>query len=88
MAEQDFRRGDGEVGTVMFSEPQEINSGFVGQHPLFDQIAQYLCLMQRPAVRPLRDIAEGIEAEFEGFGHERFHFLLPWPDFLRLFLTP
>ena len=68
-AQQHFGRGDGEIGAVMFADADEIDPEFVGEHTLFDNVAEHLRIRLLRAVVVRRHVSERIEAQFERFGH-------------------
>jgi hypothetical protein len=49
----------------MFADANEIDAGLIGQHSLVDEIADDLRAGKRLAVRPVGDVAEGVETEFD-----------------------
>src|ERR1700753_3129318 len=53
----------------MLAEPEEIDADLIGEHAFLDEIADNLRRGERLAVRPVGDIAERVEAEFDCMGH-------------------
>ncbi len=49
--EHGLRRGDGEIGTVMLADADEIDADLIGQHGFLDEVADHLRMRQRLAVR-------------------------------------
>ena len=70
--QHDFRRGDREVRAVVLADADGIDADLVGENRLLDEIADDLRGVQRLAVRSVGDVAEGVEAEFEGLIHSAF----------------
>ena len=68
--EQHLGRADGEVGAVVLADAEEVDADPVGQLRLGDDVAEDAGLGQRPAVRVHGDVAEGVEAQLDGWhGH-------------------
>ena len=53
----------------MLADTDEIHANRVGEDSLVDEIADDLSRMQRFSVRPLGDVAESVEAEFDRLAH-------------------
>ena len=63
----DRRHRDGEVGSVVLADGEDVEAHLVGQARFVDDVEQ--SLLGRDAAAELRgDVAEGVETEFEG-GH-------------------
>jgi len=50
---------------MMLADADEIDARLIGQNRLFDEIADDLRAGLRPSVRPVGDVAEGVESEFD-----------------------
>ena len=58
-------RGHREIGAVVFAHADEVQADLVGEHGLFDQVADDLRVRQRRARRVVGHVAEGIQSEFK-----------------------
>ena len=67
--EDDLRRRDGEVGTVMLADADEIDAQLVGENGLVDDVADDLGLRERATVGVASDVAERVEPELEIWLH-------------------
>ena len=67
--EQDFRRRDGEVGPVVLADAEEVNAHRVGQLGFGNDVADDPRLRECASVTVDGDVAEGVQAEFEGSRH-------------------
>ena len=67
--EHDLGRRDREVGPMVLADAERVEAELVGEHRLLDDVAEHAGLRLERAVRRERDVAEGIEAEFESFCH-------------------
>ena len=65
--EHDLRRADGEVRAVVLAHAEEVDADLVGQLGLRDDVAEDLGVRLGAAVGVDGDVAEGVEAEFEGW---------------------
>ena len=63
--EHDLGARDRELGTVVLPHPEERQADLVGQHRLIDDVADRLRIAEGPALRVLRDVAEGVQAEVD-----------------------
>ena len=54
---------------MVFADPKSVDADFIGKDSLVDNIAEDLRVGQRLAAGPDRDIAEGIQSEFEILWH-------------------
>ena len=68
-------RGDREVGAVVFAEADEVDPKLVGQHRLFDEVADHLRVRQRRAAGVIGNVAKGIEPKFERCRHVSYPIL-------------
>ena len=57
---------------MVLADADGIDTDLVGENRLLDEIADDLGGVQRLAVRSVGDVAEGVEAEFEGLIHSAF----------------
>ena len=49
----------------MLADAEDVQADLVGQHRLLDDVAEDVCLRVKGAVGRARDVAEGVDAEFE-----------------------
>ena len=64
--EQDLGGADGEVGAVVLADAEEVHADPVGQLGLGDDVAEDPRVGQQAAVGVRGDVAEGVEAQFDG----------------------
>src|SRR5690606_20851258 len=64
-------RRDREVLAVVLTHPEEVEPDLLGEHPLLDDVADHLRLMQRPTVRVDGDVAERVHTELDHEHHRR-----------------
>jgi hypothetical protein len=53
----------------MLADANKIDANLIGEDSLIDQVADDLRRMQRPAIRTVTDITEGVETEFDRVSH-------------------
>ena len=53
----------------MLADAEEIDAHLVGADAFLDDVADDLRLMQRPSVRTLGDVTEGVESQFDRLSH-------------------
>jgi len=66
--EHHVARGHGEVVGVMLADAEVVEAHLVGQVSLVDEVANRLCVRQRPTVVAIGDIAERVQAERDVVG--------------------
>jgi len=54
---------------VMLANTDEIDAHLVGENAFLDQVSDDLRLMQRPSVRTVGDVTEGVEPQFDRVSH-------------------
>ena len=67
--EHDLGRRDREVGAVMFADTERVEAGLIGDHRLFDDVAQDLRLRQRLTVVREGHVTERVHAELKRICH-------------------
>ena len=63
--EHDLGAGDREIGTMVLTQPEEVQSDPVRQHGLVDDVADHLRMRNGFPLGIGRDAAEGVEPEFD-----------------------
>jgi hypothetical protein len=53
----------------MLADPDEVDTEFVGQHRLVDDVADHLGMRQRRTVRSAGDVAKRVQSKFERCRH-------------------
>ena len=61
--EHDRRRGDGEVGTVVLADAEDVEADLVGELDLLDEVAQALLGLTSAGRRVGGQLAEGVDAD-------------------------
>ena len=67
--EHHFGRGDGEIVPVVLAHSEEIDPEIIGENGLRDHVANHLRLGGSGPIAALGDVAEGVEAQFQGTVH-------------------
>ena len=66
VGQQHVGRGHGVVLAVVFADAEDVDADLVGKHCLVDDVADDLAVGEQVAVGIGLDVAEGVEAEFNG----------------------
>jgi predicted nucleic acid-binding protein len=68
--EHHFRRGNGEVSSVMLTDTKEIDAMLISEDRLGDDVANDLRVRFGRAVGALRNVTESVETQFKGKIHD------------------
>ncbi len=63
--QHDLGSGHRKIRPVVLADAESIDADFIGEDSLVDHVAEDLRVGQRLAAGPDRDIAKGIQSEFE-----------------------
>ena len=58
---------------MVLTDAEDVDADLVGEHGLLDDVADDLGVGQEVAVQVGLDVAEGVEAEFDGAGVDGVH---------------